>query len=345
MRAIAVGDGSDNFSARLLNAGIEFVPVSVSRKGIAPIGDAVLCVSLIRLFRRLRPALVHSFTIKPAIYATFAAAMTGVPSRVVTITGLGYAFTSASRPVRLLVKWLYSLALRYATIVFFQNSEDRSLFVAEGLVHPHQARLIAGSGVDISKFSPVALPMRSKGRPTFLMISRLLVDKGVLDFVAAAELVHRSYPSVEFTLVGPLDSRNPSSLGFEQVNRIVNGAHVNWVGEAEEVTPWLAHADVVVLPSYREGVPRVLLEASAMGRAVIATDVVGCRDAVLDGETGILVPVRDPLRLAEAMISLIEHPAKIEQMGKAGRRLIEDRFDERAIIQTTIACYRELGVG
>lgn len=343
-RVTAIGGGGDGYDKRLLSAGVDFRDVPLSRKGIAPLADLLLFFSLYRLFRREEPMIFHAFTIKPAIYGTLAAAAAGVPVRVVTITGLGHAFTTASGLVRRMVEFLYRTALRRATRVYFQNNDDRALFLQRGLVTSAKVRMVAGSGVDTGKFAVQPLPAAAGGRLRFLMIARLLREKGVFEYFAAAQILRQEYPDVQITLLGGLDSRNPSALSRADLDSLTAGGAVRWLDEVSDVRPHIAASDVLVLPSYREGLPRSILEGASMGRAAIVTDVPGCRDAVDSGVTGVIVPPADPDALAKAMKQLMNDPAKVIRMGAAARARVEARFDERAVILETTSAYRELAL-
>jgi glycosyltransferase involved in cell wall biosynthesis len=338
----AVGCGGDGYEKHLKFDGIEFRHVPVAQRSISPLRDVHLLRSLAKLFDETRPDVVHAFTVKPAIYATLAAALAKVPVRIVTITGLGHAFTTASPLIRRVAEWLYRLALARAGLVFFQNAEDRDLFVGRRLIDSRATALVPGSGVDLSRFSPVPLPCRKKGAATFLMIGRLLREKGVLEFVSAASSLNAQRPRAQIRLVGGVDDRNPSSLRSSEVDLIRCSRVVQWEGEVLDVKPHIEAADVLVLPSYREGLPRSLLEGAAMGRALIASDTPGCRDVVKDGENGYLVPPGDTSALARAMIRLADDADTIERFGRAARRLVEEHFDERVVIARTIEAYLAL---
>jgi glycosyltransferase involved in cell wall biosynthesis len=338
-RAVAIGAGGDGFDTRLIEEGFEFQVAPVSLRGIDPVADVRLLLHFIGTFRRLRPDVVHCFTIKPAIYGTLAAAIARVPVRVVTITGLGHAFTTGHGFVRFLVERLYRVALARASVVFFQNEDDRDLFLSRGLVRADRTQLVPGSGVDLERFRPSALPMLSGEPPTFLMIARLIREKGVHEYLDAAADVKRRHPRVRFLLVGGVDPRNPSSLGETEVAALRRSASVEWIGEVDDVRPFIEKADVVVLPSYREGMPRALLEAAAMGRALIGTDVPGCRGIVRDGVTGHLVPARDAAALARAMERLILNPAETCAMATNARGLAVEHFDERTVLDASLAAY------
>lgn len=342
-RVIALGAGGDGYEPRLLAAGIDYRPIPVARHSLNPLADLALVSALVSIIRRERPSVVHCFTIKPAIFGTIAARICGVPARVVTITGLGHAFTSAGTLLNRIVTSLYRRALRGAHLVYFQNREDLRTFADLRLVGAAQAELTAGSGVDVSRFAPQPLPVELHGgAPRFLMIARLIREKGVCEFLQAAAAVKSRHSDVEFSLLGAEDPRNPSALDAAQMQALRTSRTVKWLGETDDVRSYIAAADVIVLPSYREGLPRVLIEAGAMGRAAVATDVVGCRDVVVHEATGLLVPAMDTAALAAAICRLVEHPRELIAMGAAARARVVANFDERAVIAATLAGYRRL---
>lgn len=341
-QALAVGDGRDGCAQRLSASGIAFQHVDVSWRGLSPLQDLALLARLVLLFRRTRPHVVHCFTIKPAIYGTTAAALAGVPIRLVTITGLGHTFTSAPAWLTAIVATLYRAALSLAHVVQFQNEEDRDLFVSRRLVRPEKAQLVAGSGVDTRKFSVVPLPI-SSGRPMhFLMIARLIREKGVHEFIAAARELKQQYPHVRFSLLGGIDTRNPSGFSNEELQALKASPVVEWLGETDDVRAHLSDADVAVLPSYREGLPRTLLEAAAMGRPAVSCDVPGCRQVVVHGVTGYLAPAKDAPGLAAAMRRLIDNPHEVATMGAAARARVVAHFEENAVVESTLDQYRRL---
>ena len=316
--------------------GLGAVPVdfSLSRTGMNPLRDGLDMLRLAILLRRLRVDMSLGYFIKPVIYGTLAAWLAGVPHHFALIAGLGFVFTPSSarlsrkrRMLRKSVEGLYRLALRRVERVIFQNDSDLAEFVEGGLVAAEKAVVICGTGVDLAEWPsvrPVVEPV------TFLLAARLLREKGIVEYAKAARRVKARYPQARFILLGGLDP-NPGGLSRAEVQAWVAEGLLEWPGHVE-VKPWLAQASVYVLPSYyREGVPRSTQEALAMGRPVITTDAPGCRETVVDGENGFLVPVRDVEALAERMIRFIEEPALIETMGWAARRLAEERFDVRRI--------------
>jgi glycosyltransferase involved in cell wall biosynthesis len=337
---IALGAGGDGYEAKLREQQVDFRHVPIAARSVQPLADVRLLFRLVRDMARERPDVVHCFTIKPAIYGPIAAWLSRVPVRMVTITGLGHAFTSAGGLLRRLVTLLYRISLARAHRVYFQNAADRELFVSAGIVAPDRAKVCAGSGVDLVRFAPTRLPAEDPAQPVrFLMIARLIREKGISEYVQAAERVKQRHPAVEFSLLGGEDQRNPSALSSSEVAALRASAAVRWLGETSDVPPYISATDIVVLPSYREGLPRTLLEAGAMGRPVIATDVVGCRDVVVDNVTGFLVAPRDVASLAAAMERMIESRAQLAAMGRAARERVVALFDERAVIDETLADY------
>lgn len=327
---------------RTLVRALGAVPVdfSLSRTGMNPLRDGLDMVRLALVLRRLRLDMSLCYFIKPVIYGTLAAWLAGVPRRFAMIEGLGYVFTPSGgvepwrrRVLRHTVIRLYRLALRRAERVLFLNDEDIAEFVSRGIVPAASAKKLGGIGVDLSEWQPVP-PVTEP--VTFLLAARLLREKGIVEYAEAARRVKAKYPTARFVLLGDLDS-NPGGLGRAEVESWVTEGILEWPGHVE-VKPWLAQASVYVLPSYyREGVPRSTQEALAMGRPVITSDAPGCRETVVDGENGFLVPVRDVEALAERMLWFVEHPEAIGPMGVQSRRLAEARFDVRQINRRLMA--------
>lgn len=340
---ICGGAGGDGYEERLADLGVRFVPLPVAKNSLNPLADLGLLAALLRWYRSERPDVVHHFTIKPVIYGSLAARMAGVPTIVNTITGLGHVFMEPRRTwLRRIVELQYRLALGGAQHTFFYNREDRDLFIERRLVRMPRTSILPGSGVDCRRFSPLESDADADGGPvTFLFVGRLLREKGVHEFVEAARTVRARHPAARFLLLGARDERNPTVVSQATVDGWHAAGDVVWIGERADVRPVMATADVVVLPSYREGLPRAILEASAMGKPVITTDAVGCREAVEDGVTGLMVPVKDAQALARAMIRLLEGPADRRRMGLAGRRKAEREFEEGAVIAAIKKFYRK----
>lgn len=312
--------------------GVRYVPLHFKRAGLNPFSDLVLLLRLVKLLRELRPDIVFTYTIKPVIYGSLACRMTGVARCYAMITGLGYAFMGGTglrqRLVGKLAPLLYRVALAGNAGVFFQNRDDLALFAKTGLLRAqHRALVINGSGVDIDYFRPAPLPA---GPVVFLLIARLLKDKGIFEYAAAAASIKQRYPDTIFRLMGPLDP-NPAAIGKDQIDTWHRAGVLEYLGEVKDVRPHLAACNVYVLPSYREGTPRTVLEAMAMGRPIITTDAPGCRETVINGNNGFLVPVKDAAALAEAMQTFITHPELIPRMGRCGREITEIKYDVRKV--------------
>ena len=309
--------------------GVERVPIEIDRAGLNPFTDLRLLLKYRALLQRIRPAAYLSYTIKPNIYGAFAAASLGIPA-LPNVSGLGTAFIRGGR-LQALVTRLYRIGFACAPVVFFQNQEDRALFIDRRIVKPSQAQVLPGSGVDLDFFLPAPLP---NGHPTFLFIGRLLRDKGVVEFVEAARMLRADSPEARFQLLGALDEGNRTGIGQAEVDGWVADGIVEQLGTTDDVRPFIAAATAVVLPSYREGLPRSLLEAAAMARPLIASDVPGCRDVVEDGVNGFLSEVRNPGSLAAAMRRLLQLPRPQQiAMGEAGRKRVQERFSEAFVVR------------
>lgn len=299
-----------------------------------------LLLALRRLMRSLAPDVVHLVTIKPVLLGGLAARMAAVPRVIAAISGLGFVFTArgalaAAR--RAAVAAMYRLALaRPGVHVIFQNGDDQALLQQHAGIGAEQAVRIRGSGVDLAAWSVRPLP---PGAPVVLMPSRLLLDKGVVEFVDAARRLH-GYRDARFVLVGDVDAGNPTSLSREQIQVWVSEGVIEWWGHRSDMAEVLAQAHLIVLPSYREGLPKALIEAAACGRAVVTTDVPGCRDAIDPGRTGLLVEVRNAEALAQAIRSLLDDPLRLSTMGEAGRHWAEKVFDVREVVSRHLALYR-----
>lgn len=337
---VAVVAPADGHEAGLKDSGVDVHPLPIDRSGMNPVAEMALLRRYVRLIRTLQPAAFLGFTIKPNIYGSLAARLTGVPA-INNISGLGTMFLGKSWQSRL-ANGLYRLALRRSAAVFFQNPEDRDLFVQAGTVRKDQARLVPGSGIDLFHYSAVAA---ADGPATFLFVGRLLADKGIREFVAAARIVRRRFPTVRLQILGGVDAGNRTAIPAIEIDQWRREGHVELLGDVADVRPHIARATAVVLPSYREGLPRVLLEAAAMARPMIATDVPGCRSVVSDGENGLLCPPRNPDALAQAMIDLLEaSPETLAAMGEAARRTVEEKFGQQHVIAAYLTALRDIGL-
>lgn len=312
--------------ARLEAQGLTVHDVAMQRVGTNPVVDLGTTMQLYRLMRRIRPDYAMGYTSKPVIYGMLAAWLARVPKRFALITGLGYAFQQeAGRGgMRALVQRMYAAALGRVNKVFFQNPDDRDLFLQRGiLARQTPSCVVNGSGVDVSGFSVAPLPV---GTTRFLLIARLLGDKGVREFVEAARRVRADRPDASFVLVGWIDS-NPNAIAQSELDAWVKDGTVEYLGKLSDVRPAIAESTVYVLPSYREGTPRTVLEAMAMGRAVITTDAPGCRETVVDGDNGFLVPVKSVDALEAAMRRFLDDADLAVKMGRRARVVAEDKYD------------------
>ncbi|MCY7271594.1 MAG: glycosyltransferase family 4 protein [Sphingomonas bacterium] len=329
--AVAPADGQE---ARLEAMGARFRPIRMRGAGTSPVEDSRLLLDYIRLLREERPAMFLGFTAKPNIYGSLAARMTGIPM-VATISGLGSAFLRGGLLGGLLLR-LYRLALGGAKAIMFQNPADRELFIDRGIARPDQARLVAGSGIDLDRFVPAPIDQHEHFR--FLLIARLLLDKGIAEFVAAARIVRARYPHARFQLLGGTAADNPSAVPQADLERWAAESIVEQLGVSDDVRPYIAAADCIVLPSYREGLPRSLLEGAAMARPLIASAVPGCRDVVDDGVNGLLCEVRSVTSLAVAMERMLAMTvAERLAMGTAGRHKVEAEFDQILVANAYLA--------
>lgn len=321
----------DEYAPRLVELGCRFVPLAMDNKGTHPGRDFLLFLRFIKLLRREKPAVYLGYTIKPNIYGSLAAHALRIPV-VNNIAGLGTVFIRDNWLTRL-VRGLYKAAMSGSRHVFFQNNEDMGMFVEKGLVSAEKVSRVPGSGINLNTFicTPALL---AENRPfCFLLVARLLWDKGVGEYVEAARLIRHQYPAARFQMLGFLDVKNKTAVSSAQMEEWVKEGVVEYLGVADDVKPYLAAADCVVLPSYREGVPRSLLEAAAMGRPIVTTDAVGCRDAVEHGLNGLLCRVADAHDLADKMQKMLElTDSERASMGLAGRRKMELEFDEEIVI-------------
>lgn len=326
---ITVVAPEDGHSSRLADIGVTFVPVPINSSGVSVAEDLLLFVRYLKIFRDLKPYAYLGFTAKPNIYGSMAARAVG--AKVINnVSGLGTVFIKRGLLTSLLGQ-LYRFSFRTSARVFFQNREDMALFIHKGTVRPEQAQLLPGSGVDLARFKPRGL--RGSGPFRFLLVARLLWDKGVAEYVEAARAVRRLHPEVSCQMLGPVGVNNRTAVPSAVLERWRAENVVEYLGERDDVRDAMEQADCIVLPSYREGLPRALLEGSAMGKPLIATDVPGCRDVVVDGQTGYLCEVRSADSLTAAMLKMVEAPvAERLEMGKRGRRKVEQEFCESLVV-------------
>jgi len=317
----------DKVREKLVDMGVAYCHVPIKRAGMNPIRDLSTAVYLFRLFRRKQPYAVLGYTAKPVIWGCLAAMAAGGPGAYAMITGLGYAFINGGglkqQIIGRIVSMLYRGALARVHAVFFQNRDDLTEFKQKKLLkNGVKTVLINGSGVDLRHYCKSPLPEK----PVFLLMSRLIADKGIREYREAARRVRAKYPQARFLLAGGFDE-NPAAISKEEIRVWQEEGDIEYLGWLEDVRPAIGQSRVYVLPSYREGTPRTVLEAMSAGRPVITTDAPGCRDTVVDGVNGFIVPVKDAGALAEAIKKFIKQPGLAESMGEESRRIAEEKFD------------------
>ncbi|MDO9311053.1 MAG: glycosyltransferase family 4 protein [Nitrosomonas sp.] len=322
----------DRYSDKFSELGVTYFRLDMNRKGENPIEELLLIAKFVKVLKLAAPDVILNFTIKPNLYGSIAAAILSIPT-ICNVTGLGTVFIKSGYSL-LFVKLLYKIAFKFSSKIFFQNIDDKNLFDNLKLVCPKKSELIPGDGVDIDLFSPSFPQSRFDEKVVFLFIGRILRDKGVMDFVGAAKLLIEKYGNVEFQILGGVDEGNATAISLEEVMQWQSAGIINYLEYTDDVRPFLANADVVVLPSYREGMPRTILEAAAMGKPVIVTDVPGCRHAVIHGETGYLCKVQDINSLADAMENMLNAGSDQRKLlGNNGRKMIVNEFDEKIVLK------------
>ncbi|MGC1240176.1 MAG: glycosyltransferase family 4 protein [Chryseosolibacter sp.] len=319
----------DDFTHLLQEAGCIHHTVKMDSRGANPIKDTALVAELYFIYRRIRPDIVLQYTIKPNIYGTLAAALLKIPV-INNVCGLGTVFLKDNL-ISSVAIFLYRISFRFARKVFFQNPEDLKLFVNKGMVRPEAVDLVPGSGIDLNKFQP--LPFRRNETFTFLLISRLITDKGVLDYIEAVKKLQRAGFKARFQVLGQLDPEHKRGIQVDVVREWIEGNVIEYLGTTRDVRKYIEHADCIVLPSYREGTPRTLLEAASSAKPIIATDVPGCNHVVIDQYNGFLCRMKDSSDLAAKMSDLAACPdEKLAEFGRNGRLKMEAEYDENLVI-------------
>jgi glycosyltransferase involved in cell wall biosynthesis len=334
---------ADAYTKYLEKYGVEHIDIKISRSGLNPLQDILLLFKLIEIFRRYKPDIIQLFTIKPNIYGTIAGRIAGVKNIYNMITGLGYIFIGDSikkHALRKFTEILYRNSLLFSKHVYFQNNDDRNYFITHNMVNREKTSIVAGSGVNTEYFSPRKKIKRNvNDRIVFILVSRMIRDKGITEFVDAAYQIKKHFDNVNFLLLGPIDTTYPNSISRTTLEQWNKEGIVKYLGATDDVRPYLARADVIVLPSYREGTPVSILEGLAMGMPVITSDAIGCRETVRHGRNGFLVQVKDSQALASAMISFIQKPDLIDQMGRESRKLAVETFDVKIVNQKILKKY------
>jgi glycosyltransferase involved in cell wall biosynthesis len=332
---------TDAYASRLAALGCSFKLLSMDANGTSPSRDLALLVKYRRVLQSVRPLAYLGYTIKPNVYGSIAANGLAIPV-INNIAGLGATFINSSL-LTCVVKRLYRYSLRRSSRVFFQNADDRKLFLDAGLAREQVADVLPGSGIDLQHFMPMPPAFDAQRGFRFLLVGRMLKDKGLEEYAAAADLVHRRLPGVRFQLLGAVDGNNPNAIPLSRIREWEKRGTLEYLDSADDVRPYLAQADCIVLPSYREGVPHSLLEAAAMARPIIATDVAGCRDVVDDGENGFLCQAKNAADLAEKMICIagLSRERRL-QMGEHGRSKMAAQFDEKIVIGKYLAAIEQI---
>ena len=336
---VHIACGITDKQAQLESHGIIVHPLALSRSGVGLANELKTLKQLFSVIKSVKPDITHTVTIKPVLYGNIVARLLNVPVRVASISGLGYVFIASgikATVFRTLIAGLYRLALGGAKAVVFQNSADRDTLKKLGAVKPEQEVLIRGSGVDLTLYPVVPEP---QGKPVVMLVARLLIDKGVNEFAQAAEIIKKQQPDIRMVLVGDTDEENPKSVSPQQINKWVKAGIVEHWGYSQNVADTMAKANVIVLPSYREGLPKSLIEAAACGRAVVTTDVPGCRDAIEVNETGLLVEVKSACDLAEGILILINDVKLRCKFADNARELAESAFDIKDVVAAHLEIY------
>ncbi len=323
--------------AEIQSLGFPIHSVPLKRGSLGIRGELQVIRSLFRIYKQVKPDIIYHATMKPVIYGGLVARLTNQPAIISAITGLGYTFIGSdfkTRTMRKILSIVFRFVLGHSnSIALFQNDDDRDLFVKHGLVAPEKTLVIKGSGVDVDLFHYTP---ETPDTPIVVLPSRLLWDKGVGEFVEAARNLRSQDIEARFVLVGDVDPENPRSISSEQLQAWINEGIIEWWGWQQDMSSVFQKAHIVCLPSYREGLPKALIEASAAGRAIATTDVPGCREVVQSGENGLLVPVKSVNSLQEALSTLIENPDLRQMMGKKGREKAEKEFSTKVIVANTL---------
>lgn len=323
----------DEHSYKIAKLGAQYLRLDMDSANTRPLNELFLLKELLRTIKHIQPDIIFNFTIKMNIYAGLCSYALRIPY-INNVTGLGTAFIHNS-PTLMIARLLYGFANRRAVRVFFQNEDDQSYFIQQKLVDTTKAILLPGSGININKFSKQPLPDTPI---TFLMVARLIADKGVREFVNAARVVKSTFPDARFILLGPSSVQNRSAIADEELSIWMQEGIVELFGSTNDVRPWLKDCHVLVLPSYREGMPRTVLEAAAVGRPAIVTDVPGCRHSIVPGETGWLCEVRNSDSLAKQMIFVINNQRLIPQFGQKASERVRREFSDKIVISEYLKC-------
>lgn len=331
----------DTYSARLRELGLELHNINMDSRGVNPMKDAGLTLELYNLYRRLNLDLILHFTVKPNIYGTLAASRLKIPV-INNVCGLGTVFLQQGL-VSVVAKWLYRISFRFAQKVFFHNSDDYRLFIEEGLLVENQADIVPGSGIDTQQFQPAVRRKDRSDKFTFLVISRLIYDKGIIEYIEAAKRLRSQGAPVRFQLLGAKDPVHKRGIPVHLIDQWVQSGVIDYLGTTDDVRSVIQQADCVVLPSYREGLPRTLLEAASLQKPIVATDTPGCRHVVEDGVNGLLCRVQDAEDLADKMFTVTQFTdEEVLKMGEQGREMVVKKFSQQVVIDKYIQVVEQM---
>jgi glycosyltransferase involved in cell wall biosynthesis len=333
----------DEYSQRLKKEGLRIIPINLSRKGINIFHDIKLMMYLFHIYKRERPDLVYNFSIKPNIYSSLAAAFNRIAC-VNTVSGMGSLFVQNNLLTHI-VRQMYRISFKFTKKVIFQNQYDLDFFINSIHLKKDKAVLTSGSGVNLDYFNPSFCQnfTQSKKNFTFLFIGRLIRHKGIDELIAASKIIKDKHKNVQINLLGRIDLGNPSGITKRTIYKLTKEGLINYFGAHDDVRPFICEADAIVLPSYREGVPRALLESMAMEKPIITTNAIGCSEVIEDGKNGFSIPAKNAKALVEAMSKLINlDPDKIKRMGKYGRQKAATEFNEQNVIQRYVSLADEI---
>jgi len=326
LTVIAIAPFDQEIADELERQKIQFIPIKMERNGMNPFADILFFLKICKILKKEKIDIIFSYTIKPIIYGSIAAKFSKIQKIYSMVTGTGYIFLDVNlknKIVGLIAQKLFKISLFFNQLVFFQNNDNLNFFRNKKIISSRKpVAIINGSGVDCELFSPVEYPKKI----SFLMIARLLYDKGIREYVAAARMIKKIYPDVKCKLVGWIDT-NPNSISEQELNEWIQEGSIEFLGKLSDVRPAIAESSVYVLPSYHEGIPRTVLEAMAMARAIITTNAPGCKETVIHNKNGLLVAVKEITGLFKAMEFFILSPEKIHAMGKESRKLAIEKYD------------------
>lgn len=336
----------DSSFEKIKACGFSVHAIVLNRKSLNPISEIITLISIRKIIEAVRPEIVHNVTIKPVVYGTMIACFRKDVKVVNTITGLGYIFINEGRlavMMRSMILWIYKQLFKYRRLrVIFQNNDDHGLFVSKKVIDTRKAVVIRGSGVNVSEFAPHKEYTPYEGDPVVVLAGRMLWHKGVKEYVGAARLLYNRNVKVRFALVGPLDAGNPTGISEDQLLAWNNEPFMEWWGQCTNMVEVISRSSIICLPSYGEGVPKILIEAASCAKPIVATDVPGCREIVQHEVNGLLVPAKDSQALANAIEQLVRHKSLRDEMGRAGREMVVTQFSDTIVNTSTIGVYDEL---